>query len=103
VKQKRRHERIEVDASAQVSLVGSPGDVQSARVQDVSQGGLKLVVTQPVEPGELVKVEMTHQVLVAHVRNSQKCRDGYEVGVELIHTMQKAELDSLLAEWRVEV
>jgi len=98
----RKHPRFPVDTPAAITILGGTEATISARVADVSEGGLMLISPVPVTLGETLRVEIADEVLVGIVRNSEGI-NGTETltGLELLHSVERGKLQGLLDEWTV--
>ena len=98
----RRHPRFPVDTPAAITILGGTEATISARVADVSEGGLRLISPVPVALGETLRVEIADEVLVGIARNSEGI-NGTETltGLELLHSVERGKLQGLRDEWTV--
>lgn len=62
--------------------VQSSADV-SARVLEISRGGLKLRVNRPLMPGTLVQIRFGGKLLMGEVRHCDPAGDEYHAGIRL--------------------
>ena len=92
-----------MDTPAAVTVLGGDEGSISARVADVSEAGLRLVVPYPVAIGETLRVEISDEVFVGVVRNSEETiNDETVAGLELVHAIARGKLQDLLDEFAVE-
>ena len=98
----RKHARFPLDTPAAITILGGEEGSIAARTADVSEGGLRLMVLVPVSIGETLRVEIADEVFVGVVRNSEAVSDAETiVGVELIHGIEREQLQGLIDEWTV--
>ena len=102
----RKHPRFALDTPAEIIILGGNEGPIRGRVADVSESGLKLAIPFPVAIGETLRVEISDEVFVGVVRNSErgKGRNKTETvaGLELVHGIQRGKLQDLLDEWSVQ-
>jgi hypothetical protein len=103
VSYQRKHQRYPIDTPASVAVLGLEEHGMAARVGDISERGLKLITDIPLTLGETLRVEIETEVLVGVARNSEAAGNGYSTGVELLNSIERTALQSLLDEWAVEV
>ena len=103
VNYQRKHHRYPVDTVAAVSVLGLEQHRIYARVLDISEGGLKLLGDVPMVLGETIRVDIETEVLVGVVRNCDCDSSKYTTGIELINSIERGMLQSLMDEWSVEV
>ena len=98
----RKHPRFDVDTPAAVTILGAEDGPIAARVGDFSQSGLKLRLPVPITSGETLRIEIGEEVFVGVIRHIDPFGDAEtEVGVELIHWIERDQLQHLLDEWTV--
>ena len=103
VSYQRRYHRYAIDTPASVSILGLEEHSIAAQVGDISEGGLKLITDVPLTLGETLRVEIETEVLVGVVRNIEAFNRRYSAGIELLNSIGRDALQSLLDEWAVEV
>lgn len=84
---RRREVRIQIDQPAQVTVFGPPDLRLDARLVDWSGPGIRLLVDQPLTPGAALKIESGDALLLGEVCYSAASSAGFEVGVELHHSL----------------
>lgn len=52
-------------------------------ILDASEGGMSLVVSQPLEPGTILQVRSQKRFVLAEVRYCAPRADSFQVGVEI--------------------
>ena len=98
----RKHPRFPLDTPVGITILGGDEGTIAARTADVSESGLRLNVPVPVAIGETLRVEISDEVFVGVVRNSESFSDAESiVGLELIHGIGRDKLQELLDEWTV--
>ena len=87
-------------ASGRVSL---PGDheVQRAWLQDLSQGGIGMLLRRPLPEGAEIVIsvkaaEQAFQLPARVVRSNQLANGDYLIGCEFVHSLTNEDLDQLL-------
>lgn len=98
--EKRRHPRYGVSSRALLSVLGSKDAVPGV-ISDLSQGGLQLTAEAGFPVGEIIRAEIEDEVFVGVVSYSKKSRDGYVIGTEMLHSIKRTHLDTLVREWGV--
>ena len=99
----RKHPRFPLDTPAEVTILGSDQGSIAARVADVSEAGMRLMIPSEVAIGETLRVEIAGEVFVGVVRNSAEgVNDETLAGLELIHWIERSKLQDLLDEFAVE-
>ena len=98
----RKHPRFEVDTPAAISILGGEEGSIEGRVGDVSEGGFKLILPVPVAIGETLRVEISEDVFVGVVRQSEEYSAvETAAGLELLHWIERDKLKALIDEWTV--
>ncbi len=99
----RKHPRFDVDTPAAISILGDEDGSIAGRVADVSEAGLRLILPIHVAIGETLRVEISNEVFVGVVRQSEESGDGeVAAGMELLHSIDRGKLQELLDEWTVQ-
>jgi len=94
--EKRKFQRWPVRALVAFQNISQGGPVESAYVEDLSQGGLRLATHSAVSLGDAVSCELEGLLLmgeVVHRRNFGLLR---VVGIKLAHNLDKVELQAAL-------
>jgi hypothetical protein len=85
-----------------MSILGGEDEPIPARVANISEAGLKLISSVPVQLGETLRVEIDDNVLIGIVRYSETVNESEVLaGVELINWIDRGRLKGLLDEWTV--
>ena len=85
----RRYPRFETDGTAAMTVLQPLCAVESeVRVLNVSKGGLKLGVSERLDPGSLVQIRIKDSFAVAEVRYCVRANQGFHIGVQLQDTFQ---------------
>jgi hypothetical protein len=95
----RSKPRFRVTSQVHIQLLGSCGGECSGRVNDISDTGLGLTVDRDLRIGGIVKTIIGDRLMIGVVRHCERRNRSYSAGVELIHSVTKAEIDLLLGEW----
>jgi hypothetical protein len=66
---------------------------RKCRVLNTSRGGLKIFVSEPLDPGTMVQVRFSNLLVMAEVRYCLSADKGYHVGVKVEDTMRLATKD----------
>lgn len=82
-----------------MSFPGSTGLKVGARVLDLSERGLKLMLCVPVNAGDRLRVEVEGSVLAGTVRYSLQTDLECIAGIELETPLGAARLNELLLAW----
>ncbi len=83
-RQERRQEvRTLVDEPASVRVLqGSFGSLE-CQVLDRSKGGLKLLVSKPLEPGTIVQIRLKRTIVMGEVRYCVRVNTAFHVGLKV--------------------
>jgi PAS domain S-box-containing protein len=79
----RTQQRYRVSQPAVLSASGADGQTWSARIQDISRGGMQVMVDRPVSGGPAVHIHWNDHEITGIIRNQRAHEDGYRVGIEL--------------------
>jgi hypothetical protein len=91
---KRRQARTATDIPVSTERLSSgPPEDSGIRVLDVSQGGLKLRVPKPIQPGELVQINLKHGLAMCEVRYCTPAGDAFHVGVQFMNVFSTLDGD----------
>ena len=82
IRERRRHVRTPSDQPASITVVRPSPKPMSGRVLDVSEGGLKLIVSEPLEPGTLIQVRLANKFVLAEARYCLRQGEEFHVGIE---------------------
>lgn len=74
---------IPTDEPAIIRVTSPPSTAFSGQVLDISKGGLKLRLDDPLDPGSLVQVELRNAMATAEIRYCEAALAGFHVGVRL--------------------
>ena len=80
--ERRSHARTSTDQPATVTVVRPSAKPMSGQVIEVSEGGLKLSVSEAMEPGALVQVRLANKFVLAEVRYCLRQGHEFHVGIE---------------------
>jgi PilZ domain-containing protein len=84
VSNRRLETRFPTDESAKMRVLRPlSGSGSEVRILDISKGGLKLQVPDPLHPGMLVQVRMKTAIALAEVRYCVPAGLGFHAGVSL--------------------
>jgi signal transduction histidine kinase len=91
----RSDRRFIVNQPAYVSCPGTPDQVWTARICDISRRGMQLLLEQPAVLEPAVRIEWNGREIRGTVRYQQQRGDDYRVGVELSHSWESLVSDVL--------
>ena len=81
--ERRREPRLKPQQPVVVTILDHCGKLLDAVVQDVSGRGLGLQVTQPIEVGKALKIQLENAMILGESVYCQAAGTGFYVGVEL--------------------
>ncbi|PWU03573.1 MAG: hypothetical protein C5B51_18720 [Terriglobia bacterium] len=96
----RTQRRFSVSQAATLRTAGTPGASWNARIQDVSRGGMQLLIDNPVTGGPDVRVDWNSREIAGIIRYQRADEIGFRVGIELSSPWESL-VDEVLA-WQSE-
>ena len=95
--------RYACNAATPTTVSRNLGVVRRVRVHDISQGGIAVILRDPLQLGEEFVIQIRNQILgfsydlVAHVRHiTQHAQGRWLVGLAFVESLSMAELTSLV-------
>jgi PAS domain S-box-containing protein len=79
----RTDRRFQVSQSAQLYVSGAEEGSRSARIHDISRGGMQLIVDRPVVGGPAVRIHWKGHEITGTIRYQREYGADYRIGVEL--------------------
>jgi PAS domain S-box-containing protein len=79
----RSQRRFSVSQAAHLYASGAEGQSWSARIQDISRGGMQLIVDRPVAGGPAVRIHWNDREITGIIRYQREDGADYRIGVEL--------------------
>jgi PAS domain S-box-containing protein len=79
----RADRRFHVSQAAQLYVFGAGEDSWSARIHDISRGGMQLIVDRPVFGGQGVRIDWKGHEITGKIRYQREYGAEYRIGVEL--------------------
>src|SRR5579864_1342211 len=83
VPESRSQRRFSVSQAAQLYASGAEGESWSARIQDISRGGMQLIVDRPVTGGPAVRIHWNDRDITGIIRYQREDGADYRIGIEL--------------------
>jgi hypothetical protein len=80
---RRLDRRYPLDLKVQVTDLTRQGFSGTARLTNISNSGVGLLLSEPLMPGDFVRLEIADTFLLGHVVHSRLDRDGFSAGVEI--------------------
>jgi hypothetical protein len=81
--ERRLNRRFPVDLEVQVTELATQGFSGKGRLTDISNSGVRLSLSQPLTPRDIVRLELTDTLLFGHVVHSRPDGEGFSVGIEV--------------------
>ena len=88
----RRHPRFQTDEELKVTLLDRPQDSLVGKLQDASDFGVGITLTQELAVGLLVRVEWSDTLLLGEVIHCQRQGDEFIAGIEVDEVIDKTML-----------
>jgi hypothetical protein len=89
--ERRKSQRVPTDDPARIKLLyPAISEAVPARILDVSKDGLKVELSQVLEPGSTIEVLFKRFVAIAEVRYSIRVGDAYHSGVLIQDVFSKS-------------
>jgi hypothetical protein len=79
--ERRLSRRFPVDLEVQFTELATHGFSGKGRLTDISNSGVRLSLSQPLAPGDIVRLELTDTLLFGHVVHTQLDGNGFSVGI----------------------
>jgi len=79
----RTQQRYSVSQAAVLYASGAEGQCWIARIQDISRGGMQVILDHPVSGGPAVRIHWNDHEITGTIRYEREHEDGYRVGIEL--------------------
>lgn len=83
----RQAQRHEVNQPVVVSVLGTPSQVFHGEIRNISEGGIQLLLDQPVQYGSLVTIDYDDNRLLGEVVYCQKEQAHWLVGARIEHAL----------------
>ena len=79
--ERRDDPRLPTELSGSVTRLGGTGEPLPIRIEDVSEGGVRLIATEALECGSFLVINVDESTLFGQVRYCQGGNSTYTVGV----------------------
>lgn len=99
----RKVRRFPISSTAKVTLLEDQHPILDAKLEDISQGGTRVWLLEPIQPGTLLKIEFREYLFLGEVRSCGEVEGRFVVGVHFCHMLDLANLSRILREIGVEV
>jgi hypothetical protein len=86
--EKRAEPRFDTEHRVYVTTLRGESEEFTAWVQNLSKGGMRLLVGRRIEPGVPLKVEWDDTLLLGDVCYCEKTDQGYAIGLQLEHSLK---------------
>ncbi len=95
---RRTDHRFAFDEPVSVTLLEHDSVPHSGRFVDVSQHGMRIVLSTQIEAGEVVKLEIGDHLMVAEVRHCEVKDNEFCAGLSILTWLERSELTRLMRE-----
>jgi hypothetical protein len=83
----RQDPRHQLNQSATVSVLGTPGPILNGEIRNISQGGTQIRLDQPLRCASLVEVHYSDNRLLGEVIYCAPEQAGWLVGIRVEHAL----------------
>lgn len=85
--ERRRSQRQPVDLLAALTVLGDSGEILTARVQDLSGRGARVLIERSLPAGACVELVLEDSLYLGEVIYCREVEGGFQAGLDLEHAL----------------